>query len=249
MTRTTRAFYTASAVALCLALLGLFSPAAQAASISYGNSPVIPPGVMFLNVTESSATDPVPLFGPPAYFVTGMDFNPTSFASSATNGGADVTDGQLNYTIMSNGLLSLNLSEAGDYSLAGVGGAATQALAGAVIHATVTQINGVNVAPIPLIPVNASVGFNLAANAGIAQPWSLGLGLNVAGQLPPGARATKVDIVIDNTLVTTSQPGTVAFIEKKEFLLDHDVVPEPTTAALLGVALCGLGVASARKRG
>jgi hypothetical protein len=253
MIRTTRTFYAAAAVALCVSLVGLFAPTAQAASISYGNSPNIPPGVMFLDVTESSGTDPVPLFGPPSYFVTGMDFTPTTFVASGAGGGADITDGQLNYTVMSNnGLLGISVFEAGDFSLAGVGGAATQVLAGAIIRATVTQLNGVNIAPVPLLPSSASVAFNLAANPGIVQPWSLGVGLNVAGQVQalfgPAAKATKVDVAIDNSLLAISQPGTIAFIAKKEFLVDHDAVPEPTTAALVGVALCGLGLSAARKR-
>jgi hypothetical protein len=248
MSRTTRPFYFASAIALCLTLAGLFTPAANAASISYGNfGPVS--GVSFLNVTESSATDPVPLFGPPAPFAIGLDFNPLSFAASATNGGADITDGQLNFTVQNGaGILSLSLFEAGDYSLTGLPLApTTQALAGAIIRATVTQINGVNVAPIPLAPVNASVGFNLLANAGVAQPWSLGLGLNVDGQLGAGQNATRVDVVIDNTLIAISQPGTVSFIAKKEFIVDVDIVPEPTSLGLVFVALCGLGISAARK--
>ena len=252
MTRTTRAFYTASAIALCLTLVGLFTPAASAASISYGNFGPVPPGVSFLTVTESSGTDPVPLFGPPTPFATGLDFDPQSFTSSASNGGADITDGQLNYTVVSAGLLSLNLFEAGDYSLGGVGGPPTQALAGVIVRATVTQVNGNPVAPTPLLPANASVGFALPPTQ-VAQPWSLGLGLNVGAQVTalfgPNARATRVEIVIDNSLLTTSQPGTVSFIAKKEFILDHDVVPEPTTAGLVGVALCGLGLAGARRRG
>ena len=95
------------------------------------------------------------------------------------NGGADITDGQLNLTFMSPGLKTLSLHEAGDYTLLGGGTAATSAFAGAILRATVTEINGAAVAPIVLAPSNASVGFNLAANSGVTQPWSLGTSINV----------------------------------------------------------------------
>jgi hypothetical protein len=249
MIRTTSSLSKASAVALCLALTGILSQVASGASISYGNFPV-PPSSMAINVTESSGTDTVPLYGPPTPFPTGLNFNPTSFVSSAVSGGADITDGQLNLTFMSPGLKTLSLHEAGDYTLLGGGTAATSAFAGAILRATVTEINGAAVAPIVLAPANASVGFNLAANSGVTQPWSLGTSINIAGQLAAGQNATKVEIQINNQLDALSQPGTIAFIAKKEFILTGDtgpVVPEPATMGLAGLALCGLGIAS-RKR-
>jgi hypothetical protein len=245
MIRTTRSLSKAGAVALGLALVALFSNLAVAASINYGNFNV-PPSSMALNVTESSGTDAVPLYGPPAPFATGLDFDP-QFVASASGGTADLTDGQLNFTFMSPGLNSLNLFEAGDYTVAGVGTPATRVFAAASLRATVTQINGVNVAPINLVPSNASVGFALPPNQ-ILQPWTLGVGLNIAGQLLPGQRATKVDIVINNQLLALSEPGSAAFIAKKEFILTGDVVPEPGTLAMAGLALCGLGAVAARKR-
>jgi hypothetical protein len=244
MSRTTRPFYFASVIALCLTLAGLYSTAAQAASISYGNFGP------FLNVTESSGTDPVPLYGPPTPFPGGLDFDPTSFVASAAGGGADITDGQLNYTVQGPGLLFLSLFEGGDYTLAGIGTPLTGVTAGVIVRATVTQVNGVNVVPTPLLPVNASFADNWPPPE-LSQSWSLGLGLNVGAQVTalfgPNAKATRVDIAIDNTLTAISEPGTIAFIAKKEFFVDHDVVPEPSTLGLAFVALCGLGIATARK--
>jgi hypothetical protein len=236
--------------------------AAEATSINYGNFGPTPPGVGFLNVTESSGTDPVPLYGPPIYQPTSLTFHPTSFVSSGTGGASDITEGQLNAIIAGdltppNGaaIQVINLSEAGDYTLVGTGTTATGASAGAILRATVLAIDGLSVAPIALTPVNASVGFNLVANAGLVQPWALGLGLNVQSQLtalgiPFQLGATRVDVVIDNALVTTSEPGSVAFVAKKQFALDLGtlpgrVVPEPGMACLLGLGLCGL---AARRR-
>jgi hypothetical protein len=239
MSRTTRSFFKASAVALGLAAIGLFSAAAQAASINYGNfGPV--GGASFLQVTESSGTDPVPLYGPPSPFAVGLDFNPVAFASSSSGGGADITDGQMNYTIThAGGINSVSVSESGDYTLAGAGGAATSVTAGAIIFGTVTEVNGVAVAPINLAPVNASFSDALPG-AVIVAPWSLGATLNVG--LPAGQRATRIDVVINNTLVATSEASTAAFIAKKDFIVRGNVIPEPGTFALAGMALCSLGL-------
>jgi hypothetical protein len=241
MSRTTRSFFKASAFALSLAAIGLISAAAQAASINYGNfGPV--GGASFLQVTESSGTDPVPLYGPPSAFPVGLDFNPTSFAASSSGGGADITDGQLNYTIASGlGITSVSVSESGDYTLAGAGGAATGVTAGAIIFGTVTEVNGVAVAPISIAPVNASFSDSLPG-AAIVTPWSLGATLNIG--LPAGQVATRVDVVINNSLVATSEASTAAFIAKKEFIVrgTTGIIPEPGTFALAGMALCSLGL-------
>lgn len=219
---------------------GVYSRSARAAAISYGNFGPVPPGITFINVTESSGTDPVPLFGPPTPFTTGLDFDPLGFVATATNGDIDITDGQLNFAVAgspANSINTISLFEAGDYSLTGVGTPATQALAGAIIRVTVTEINGVPVAPVVLAPINASVGFNLVANPGLVQPWSLGLTVNVDAQLPAGQDATRVEVAIDNQLQAISQPASASFIAKKEFIarVTTGTIPEPASVALLAL--------------
>jgi hypothetical protein len=265
MMRTHRRFFSASAAALAVALLATLAPVAQAASISYGNFGPVAPGISFLNVTESSGTDAVPLYGAPDPFVTGLDFDPTSFVASAAGGGADITDGQLNYTVMGqkNGLnvvaiAGISLFEGGDYTLVGSGTAASQVQAGAILAVKVTEIDGSPVAPIILTPTNAGIAFNLPANPGIVQPWSLGVSVDIGAQLtslgvPFVVGATKAEVVINNSLVAISEPSSVAFIAKKEFVIDivpetgELNVPEPATVGMMGLALCGLGVVSRRK--
>jgi len=235
---------------ICLAIAALaFNATARGATINYGDFNL--PGIMFQQVTESSGTDPVPMYGPPSPFVVGLDFDPMNFSSTSTGGLADITDGQLNFTIMSlpggPPIPAVSLFEAGDYSLAGGGGnASTSVFAGAIIRATVTQINGLPVAPISLPPVNASFSDGLPPNE-IATPWSLGLTTNIAGALGPGRNATKVEIVIDNSLVTTSQANTLAYIAKKDFRIDIPV-PEPTTLLFSAIASIGM-FAFRRSRG
>src|SRR6476661_5040761 len=82
-----------------IALVAISWPT-QAAIISYGNFTVPPSGVTYVNVSESSGTDPVPLYGPPTPVPpAGLDFDPANFVATANGGASDVTDGQLNYAI------------------------------------------------------------------------------------------------------------------------------------------------------
>jgi hypothetical protein len=57
-----------------------------------------------------------------------------------------------------------------------------------------------------------------------------------------------VDVVIDNQLVALSQAASTASISKLQFGVTVDIVPEPSSFAMAGLALCGLGI-GARKRG
>jgi hypothetical protein len=95
----------------------------------------------------------------------------------------------------------------------------------------------------------------------IVAPWSLGTSLSVAAQLaslgyPSDAQATKVEVAINNQLLTTSESGTIAVIAKKEFRIgitpeitgDPLGIPEPGTLALAVLAACALGVAGRRQR-
>lgn len=250
----------ATAVAVACALC--WTTLAQGASINYGNFGPVAPGITFLNVIESSGTDGVPLYDVPAPFATGLDFNPTSFTSSSTGGAADITDGQLNFAVHGqdvNGndvaISSINLSEGGLYNLFGVGNAATQIAVGAILNVKVTEVDGVAVAPITMIG-NASLAKNLVANPGLAQPWNLSVLIDVDAQLttlgvPFMVGATRAEVVINNSLVSISQPTSTASVTKNDFVITivptPDNIPEPSTLALAGVALCGLGCARSRK--
>lgn len=238
-------------ISALVVFLGFVATTARSASISYGNFGPVPPGISFLNVTESSGTDAVPLFGPPTPFSIGLDFDPMNFTSVGSSGSNDITDGQLNFGVQTTsptiGIGAISLFESGDFTLAGTGTAATQVFAGVIMRITVTQIDGMNVSPISLGPVNASVVFNLAANPGVVQPWSLSITADVNSQLTAlgvtfDAGATKLDVVINNQLGALSETNSLAFIAKKDFQVNirPDVIPEPSSAMLFVGALGGL---------
>lgn len=240
-----------AAVAIACGLASL----ARGATISYPSVGPIGPGYTFTNIAESSGTDGVPLYGSPAAFVIGLSFAPTNFDASSA-GGVDLTDGQLNYTVVAGpgapGIPQVSFSEGGTFSLGGTGTAATSVSAGAVIHASVTEINGVSIAPIILASSSSTIAYNLSANPGASQVWSLSASINIAAQLSglgygPGQVATRVDVVIDNQLLTVSESLATASISKADFGVAL-TIPEPATFSLVGVALAGVGMARRASR-
>jgi hypothetical protein len=134
--------------------------------------------------------------------------------------------------------------EAGDYTLAGVGTSATSVLFRSILGITVIELDGVDVAPFSLPPVNGSVSFSLPAN-GVVQPWSLGVSANIAGQLPPGQLATEVEVVIYNTLDSTSERQSISFGSEKDFRLNvgtSGTVDVPETGSTIWLLGGGISV-------
>jgi hypothetical protein len=207
-------------------------------------------GVSFQNVSESSVTDPVPLFGAPSRFLNGLDFNPMSFVAYGLDGGADMAEGRLGFTATSGGAINaIHIAAAGDFALLGEGTSSSQATIAATAFVTVTEINGSAVDPIQLDETLASANYNLVTNPGIAQSWSLDVVVDIAGQLPLGQAATKIEVVIDNRLTAASEPNSVAFIATKDFIVRVDaIVPEPSALGWALVALAGMAPGKGRKR-
>jgi hypothetical protein len=224
------------------------------AVVNYGD--FVGPNVMYLDVTEEPTKSPPPvpvsLFGAPTLSGNTLDFNPVGFKAESSNGGFAFTDGLLTTTIMTTNaneyISQLWLSEFGSYSLLGGTPAGTQARVSIVVQAKVMEVNGVALAnPIVLpqtinyvngglAPATTAFGgmtFQSTGGALIGQPWSANVSFNLAAV--PGA--TKIDLVLDNALLATSEANSFAFIDKKDFQIFNTVVPEPGTI-IMGIAGC-----------
>ncbi len=166
---------------------------------------------------------------------------------------------------------SFSIDESGDFSLSGLNGsAATQVEFGLIVASVkVLEIDGVTLgAPVSLGPQSTTGQEDLLSSPGLSQPWLLSLSYDVdaaltAKQLSYTYGATKLAIVLDNTLVasseliltdlgngSTSQTATSAFIAKKDFVINGETtaIPEPSSLALLSIVACGAGAIRRRRR-
>lgn len=238
------------------------SAAANAASINYGS--FAGTTLSFNNVEESSLTDAPPLFGTPSVSGDAILFNPSSFGATSSNGGLpDITDGHLSMLLMANpgfGIDSIEISEAGDYTLIGAGGAGTMASVSAPVFLTITEVNFAAITPINMngnLVFSPSGGsYDLANDGpGVGVIWTGSLNLDISGYLNDvlgiNGVATKIEFDMDNTLVALSETGTISFIQKKQiggFGMTVTTIPVPS-AIYPGMALlAGLGVMRRRRQ-
>jgi hypothetical protein len=263
MTGTTWAASRATVFALGSALLSLFSSITSAATIPYGN--FAGATVMYTNVTETSATDPVPLFGAPmvvgddlSFFDPGAAPASLGFGAISAGGVGDVTDSFLSFGVMANpgfGVSSISFSEGGDYSMSALGVALAQVKASLTIfEIEVTHVDGAPITPFTLSSAPLpSVTYNLPGDPanGI---WSLSDSFDLDAELtsrniPFVAGVSKFTVKLDDTLIALSQPGSAAIIMKKAFDIDIETeVPEPSAIALWALATVGAALVARRRR-
>ena len=169
-------------VVLVLGLGALISvPSANATPINYGDFSGTT--VMYLDVTESSATDPTQLYGAP--YVTGnsLNFDPVSFNSFSTGGSVvDITDGTLSLGIKAlsgESIPIVQISEAGDYTLTGL---VNNAFAGVAANYFI-NIFEVDGAPINVISVPASMIFTPSDGDDLLSVDGEGTGIPWTGSL------------------------------------------------------------------
>ncbi len=232
-------------------------------SINYGT--FTGTSVSYHDVTESSGTDALPLFGAPTISVNTLDFNPQGFSAYSTGGGVDLTDGQLNFVIKAGAgyaIPSLQFSEAGDFTLAGLGTGSTKVTVASAFFIDVLKVDGLAINPLSLsanmtYAPNLNGQFNLSTDAGVGTIWNGALNFNLNSALAANGisflnGATEIRVNLDNTLLAMSETGSVAYIAKKDFkgfAITVASVPEPSVMALglLGVAALGLRARSARR--
>ncbi len=247
-----RTYTLALVAATCLCMLSIQST--YAGSIFYGDYSDIPPGtVMYLDIEESSGTDPVPpaLYGAPTISGDQLDFNPPGFVATSTGGPLDVTDGQLNFTLMAapgEGFSSVVVNEGGDYSFSGTGGAGTTVSASLSIRVEILEIDNTPLAN-SIVLIGTDFFGTDYASAGGTDTGLLNWSLDAVADLSPALGGstlgvTKADVVINNQLISNSESDSLAFIAKKDFKV-NPVIPEPTALALFGLG--SLLICSRRK--
>ena len=248
MTSKTQVSPTVFAVVCLLA----FASATSAATMSYGD--VTSGAVKFTGISEESKTDPLPLFGAPTHVGTSLIFTPTTFSSASENEDSDITDSQLSLMIeVSDGekISSIIIEEAGDFSLTGPN---AQASVGSAYFIRPIQIDGEDITGNPptlsgnvTFPQGGGINggqFESPLLEGTATIWSGSVVVDIDAFLASQnyvGNATKINITLDNTMATSSELGSSAFIKKKDAEVSINVqtepVPEPSAIALLAVAL------------
>jgi hypothetical protein len=239
----------------------LSSQTVLAAPINYGS--FMGNTVTYVDVTEdSNSGDTPPLFGAPTVSGDSLDFDPVGFDANATGpGGVDITDGNLTFMVVAKpGKLidNIQLSEAGDTTLAGFGTDATFTSVTGTGVLNINEVNGVGIAtisePISLTFSPSGGTFGLLTDGGggplFHTFWSGSWSKDITQVLTDhgiSGGATKISINIDNTLTALSQSGTFSLIAKKEFggLSITVNIPEPATWTLMALGM--LAVVAARR--
>ncbi len=213
--------------------------------------------VQFLNVTENNA-EPVSLFAPmpgvggPFAIGNSLHLDPQNFSSLSSNNSANLLDSTLSTIIMSgpgSWLNSIHINELGDYSLGGLIGGQANAGVGAAFFWKILEIDN---APVNLPTQATNMIFSTGAGAnggqysrpaddGITVIWNGVSNIDLGGYLNSlnlAGNVTKVSLRFENTLQTSADDVSDAFIKKKSIDIHVDtMVPEPTTALLLGLGI------------
>lgn len=199
-------------------------PATKADTIHYGDLESI--GMLYTNISESSANDALPLFGAPTLDGDALVFANPSFLAGASDNDLDFVDGRLNATVTAkNGRLisSFVLSEFGSFQILGDDAEVFASAIGFV------SVNGI------LYHDNFQYA-NINAGSG---KWSGSLVFDFPEPV------SSFSLVVDNQLFARAGAGFFASIEKDGIRLTTATIPEPTVT-LLGIVL--LGTMAGRRR-
>lgn len=247
-----RLLWTLSSAAFVLAL----ATAGTATAASYGN--FIGGTVDFLNVADGAG-----LFGAPTVSVDTLDFSPNAFeADCAASATCPPTPHNVSDTLIldisaKNGFFvdEIRLTEAGDTSLASFGSAFANTSVVADVFVDIlaingSAVNGINANAQMVFTSNGAFDTDTQGNGTHAWNGLLDLDIDAIIAANGGSgQATLVRISLSNTLTAFAESGAAARIEKKDLDgLAITVIPEPTTALLMGMGLTGLSLISRRRR-
>lgn len=215
--------------------------------------------VDYINISEDTRAEPLALFGPPDIVGNTMDFDPVRFTAQVSSvvgtTVSEIVDGQLNFTVRSKGgfdLTNVQISEAGDFTLAGLGTAQATAMTFAPVRWTITHVDG-SVLAAPLsgasqLAFTPSDTFALPSTVGT---WEGFLDIDLVTPLRNdgiGGFASTVEFVMDNSLSVAASNGGSSFIAKKDFAGVSISVPEPAHYFVSTLSLFALLVGVSRRR-
>jgi hypothetical protein len=256
-----------SAALLVVAMLTYCARPSVAATM-YGNQ--VGATVTYVAVTESSATDPGPLFGTPTVSGDSLDFTPVSFAAASQQHvpAVDQTDGHLTFMVVPNNvggsIQNIQFGEGGGLTVGGFGTSQTFVDVSAIGNIDVFEIDGVSIntekIPIKLTFSHGNnAGFNdngewhLSPQGFVNGSWTGGQFIDIKqilidrGHTVVGG-ATKISVALDNKLYAQSEIEGTASIDKKDFFTVTTNVPEPASCVLAMLSLVVGALASRRSR-
>jgi hypothetical protein len=233
--------------------ISLAGATAYAGTFSWGD--YVGDDVMYLDVTENNeeATAlfaPMPGVGGPIVSGNSLHLDPQNFSAQGT----ELIDSTLSTVIMAapgQGITDINIAELGDYSLGGLLGGQASAEVGAAFFWTVLEIDNAAV-NLATQATNLILGTGSGPNGGrydrpgddgTAIIWNGAANIDLSGYLDSidlGGKVTKVRLTFDNTLQTSADDVSNAFIKKKSIDIDvhtENCIPEPTAAMLLSVGV------------
>jgi len=251
-----------------LALLALVvAPAVSSAAI-FNYTDQIGAKIKFINISENTHSDPLPLFGAPTVAGDSLDFSPINFFSSSlgANPVFDITDGLLKFTGMSLpgfAIENIKFAEGGALSTFGVPADNTTFVdVSAVGFLDILEVDNISVNKIS-IPIDLKFSFGPGGNGtwelgtdgfANAKKWTGSQFIDLSQELTDRGIAftkgvTLIDVVLDNSLYAQSLYATTgAYIDKKDFFTVTTNIPEPTSCLMAFFGLVGAVVVSRRGR-
>ena len=181
--------------------------------------------VMYTNVSESSDTDAMALFGSPTVSGDSIDFTPIEFAATSLLHvpPVDHTDGHLTFGVMANtnkSIQNISFDEGGGLTVGGFGTDATFVDVSAFGNIDVFEVDGQGISKLTIpIWLTFSFGNNGTSDNGtwtldsqgfVNDAWTGGQAIDIAGYLhthgyPNANGATKIEVALDNKLYAQSE--------------------------------------------
>jgi hypothetical protein len=227
--------------ALVICAVPIFSSLASGSIFNYADVNV--PGLNFTGTVEDTTNPSVVKFGQPqgGSFYSLPNYFLGSTSVFGVGGGAENTSFTTDIAVTSptlNCIQSVIFNEGGNYFLTSAGTGTTSAsIASTGSKLIILEENGVPVSPITITPVagDFSNTFSINSTATQSGDWSGSLKFVI----PAGSNATKVQLVLNNLVNTTSTSTSVAFLGGAKSSLDMNVnvvpIPEPSSIVLLSM--------------